>query len=382
MPIRIMHVVNSLGKGGLENGVVNLLNGLDQDRFDHVVCTLRGTGPNAERLSKRVRVLPIDCSGMSARLQTPALLRAIRAERPDVVHSRNWSAIEAVFAARLAGSPRVVHSEHGFEADASAPEPWRKTFLRRSAFELAHQVLSVSWQLRDAHAGRTGFSAKRIGVIHNGVDCARFSADPAARVRVRAELGLEADAFCVGCVANLLPVKDHLTFLQAVDLLTSDAHPWRLILVGEGPERETLERFVSDRGWQSRVRFMGSSNRVPELLQAMDAFVLPSIAEGICNSLLEAMASGVAVVATSVGGNPEIIVDGESGLLFAARDVRGLASHLTELRARPDWRLKLAAGGCRAHPAVQRVVRLNHRIERELLLDPLDAAAVLSPGYH
>ena len=344
MPVRIMHVVNNLGKGGLENGLVNLVERLDPERFEHIVCTLRGLGPNAERLpADRVRVLPLGRGDANTRFQTPALVRTIRSVRPDIVHSRNWAAIEAVVAARMARPCAVVHSEHGFEAEAWAREPRRRAYFRRLAFELADRVLSVSSQLRDVHASRTGFPARRIAVIHNGVDCEQFFPNPVDRARVRDELGIGEAEFCIGCVANLLPVKDHMTLLESLDAMPEHAGGWRLLLIGDGPERRGLEAFVEAHPrCKQRVLFLGSSGRVPELLRGMDVFVLPSLAEGICNSLLEAMATGVPVVATAVGGNPEVVVEGESGLLFPARDVRALTHRLLQLRADPQLRAHLA----------------------------------------
>ena len=355
-----MQVVNNLGKGGLENGLVNLIDRMDPDRFEHVVCTVRGLGPNAERLPKdRVQVHPLGNSDSQSRLQTPALLRAIRRFEPDVVHSRNWGAIEAVVAGRMARGCAVVHSEHGLEAGAGADEPKRRTYLRRVAFELADQVVSVSFQLRDLHARRTGFPARKIAVIHNGVDGKRFSRDVATRRRVREELEIGEGQFCIGCVANLLPVKDHVTLLESLTTLAEAGSDWRLLLIGEGSERARLEAFVDQRpGFKPRVSFLGSSSRVPELLCAMDVFVLPSVAEGINNSLLEAMASGLAVVATRVGGNPEVVVDGESGLLFELGDTRRLSSLLLRLQARPGLRDQLG----------QRAVR---RVDEQFSIDSM-----------
>lgn len=345
--MRIMHVVNDLRKGGLENGLVNLIERMDPARFEHVVCTVRGLGPHAAGLQRKgVRIVSIEASASRSRFQTPALLTAIRDTRPHLVHSRNWGAIEAVLAARLTRSASVVHSEHGYDAESGLGDSRRRRYLRRVAFALADRVITVSSQLRAVHAQRTGFPARKITVIHNGVDCARFVPDARERDRVRRELDIPQRTFCIGCVANLLPVKDHMTLLKSLRILDQEGTDWRVLLIGEGLERSALETFVhAQPGWRERVSFLGSSSRVPELLRAMDAFVLSSMAEGICNSLLEAMATGLPVVATSVGGNPEVIVDGQSGLLFPAGDAEALGRHLAGLRSAPQRRAELAAQG-------------------------------------
>jgi sugar transferase (PEP-CTERM/EpsH1 system associated) len=341
MPIRILHLVDSLGKGGLENGMVNLLGRLDPMRFEHIVCAIRELGENAGRLPERVRVVRLGQQAAGARLQTPAMVRVIREFRPQVVHSRNWGAIEGVFAGRWAGSCAVIHGEHGLTVEAAAREPRRRIWMRRLAYELAHRVVAVSGQLRAHHAGRTGFAAERITVIHNGVDNRRFRPDPETRGRVRRELGLPDGEFCIGCVGNLFPVKDHMTLLRAIGEFAQESRAWRLLLIGEGPERPALEAFVKRAEWRGRVCFLGSSNRVAELLQTIDAYVLPSVFEGISNALLEAMASGIPAIATAVGGNPEVVIDGVSGLLFPAGDSRRLAGHLRALEARPEMRQRL-----------------------------------------
>jgi sugar transferase (PEP-CTERM/EpsH1 system associated) len=338
-----MHVVDHLGKGGLENGLVNLIEHLDPLRFEHVVYAIRKLGPNADRLAKsRVKVICQDKQDSDSPFQVGKLARAIRQVRPDIVHSRNWAAVEAVLAGRWVRSCKVVHSEHGLEAGADVREPRRRIWFRRLAYQLADRVLSVSYQLRDLHARRTGFESAKITVIHNGVDRQRFFPDPAARAGMRRELGLSDDEFCIGCVGNLFPVKGHITALQAIEQFAAQRKNWRLLLAGEGPERARLENFLSVQGWKDRVSFLGTSHRVPELLNALDVYVLPSIAEGISNSLLEAMASGIPVIATATGGNPEVVVDGESGLLFPIGNAQQLSRHLLLLHDQSQRRRELA----------------------------------------
>ena len=362
MAIRILHVVDSLGRGGLENGLVNLIERMDPKRFEHVVYTVRHLGPNADRLPQdRVQVVSLAKKDTDGRFQVPALARAIRQFMPDIVHSRNWGAIEAVIAAKWLRSCAIVHSEHGLENDSRVGEPWRRICFRRLAFEVAHRVLAVSHQLRDLHAKRTGFSRDRITVIHNGVDGGRFFADEDKRARIRQELGLSEKEFCVGCVGNLLPVKDHLNLLKAFSEVAGAGGNWRLLMVGEGPERRRIEGFLKVRPvLQPRVTLLGASNRVPELLRALDLYVLPSIAEGISNSLLEGMASGLPVIVTAVGGNPEVVVDRESGLLFPPGDYLKLAEFLRLLRSHNELRMQLAAqaiGRVRREFSIEAMVR-------------------------
>jgi sugar transferase (PEP-CTERM/EpsH1 system associated) len=341
MAIRIMHVVDHLGRGGLENGLVNLIHHLHPGRFEHVVYAIRSLGPNASRLPReRVEVICQEKRETDSRFQVPALARRIREIRPDIVHSRNWGTIEAVLAGRWTRGCAVLHGEHGFPADASLKEPWRRTCLRRLAFELADGVVTVSSQLRDFHAGRTGFDPDRITVIPNGVDSRRFRPDPVLRERMRRELGLSQDELYIGCVGNLLPVKDHMSVLKAVQTLEGR---WRLVIVGEGSERRALEDYIAGHpACKDRITLMGTSGRVPELLNAMDVYVLSSLAEGMSNSLLEAMASGLPAIVTDTGGNPELVRDGETALMFAPRDVEQLGAHLRLLQSRPDLRRQLA----------------------------------------
>jgi sugar transferase (PEP-CTERM/EpsH1 system associated) len=342
-PIRILHIVDSLGKGGLENGLVNLIQQMDESRFEHTICAIRYLGANAERLPRdRVRVISLEKQAARSRVHVGALARVIREVKPDIVHSRNWAAVEGVLAARLVGGCKVIHSEHGLDVDTILEEPWRRLCFRRLAFQLAHRVLSVSYQLRELHASRTRFPERRITVVHNGVDRQRFFPDTALRVRVREELGIGQEEFCIGSVGNLFPVKDHMTLLHALANIAQFYGKWRLIMVGEGPERARLEGFVNTHtGWKDRVMFLGLSSRVPQLLNAMDVYVLPSMIEGISNALLEAMATGLPVIASETGGTPEVLGSGESGLLFRPGDVRKLSEQLLLLRTDTDRRLKL-----------------------------------------
>ena len=344
MALRIMHVVDNVGRGGMQNGLVNLIDRLDPREFEHVICAMRHAEPSEGYDFNRewTRVMCLGKIQDGSRTQIRELVRAIREVQPDVVHSRNWSGIEGVLAGYWAGSCRLVHSEHGLDTSPDAQEPWRRVAFRRVSYQLADRVFCVSHQLKDLFARRTGFAERKIGVIHNGVDTRRFFPDRAAGVRVRQELGVSDSDFLIGCVGNLTPVKDHMTMLQAFREQAGERRNWRLVILGKGPELPKLEGFLAEYpDWKERVMFPGRSNRVAEMLRAMDVYVLPSLAEGISNSLLEAMATGLPVVVTATGGNPEVVVDGESGLLFGVGDSRKLAEFLLLLHHKVEVREEL-----------------------------------------
>ena len=353
MAIRIMHVVEAVGAGGgVENGIANLIAHMDATRYEHVLCAVARLGPHTERYpAVRVRIVSLHQKPRRFQSQVAPLARVIRELQPNVVHSRNWGALEAVFAARWAGAGMAIHSEHGLEM-APAAEPRRRRWLRRAAFEAAHRVFAVSSGLRDALARSTGFPRWKFGVIHNGVDTRRFQPDGAMRRQFRAKFGIGENEFCIGCVGRLDRVKDYPTVLRALERFSGACSSWRLLIAGEGVERAALQAQAAQSGaLRGRVLFLGDWQRVPELLSGVDAYVLSSTFEGLSNSLLEAMASGAAVLATRAGGNPELVVDEESGLLFPAGDAAALADGLTRLCFREEERRRLAAA------AVSRVAR-------------------------
>jgi sugar transferase (PEP-CTERM/EpsH1 system associated) len=286
----------------------------------------------------------------SARFQFPLfrLARLMRAWRPHIVHSRNWGTIEAIPAARLAGVPVAIHSEHGYEIEMLAGLPTRRRLFRRAAYGMADAVFAVTRELRDYHARQAWLRPDRIGVIYNGVDTRRFAPRPEEHVRIREALGVPAGRFVVGTVGRMVPIKDHPTLLRAAEIMAHGGADVHVLLVGAGPELERNQQIVKASGVLSgRVTFTGASGDVPNLLQSMDAFALPSISEGMSNTLLEAMATGLPVIATAVGGNPEIIEEDRCGTLFRPGDAESLAAHLAQLAGSEEFRRERGAAARR-----------------------------------
>jgi sugar transferase (PEP-CTERM/EpsH1 system associated) len=333
-PIHVGHVLLSLRAGGLENGVVNVINGLSRREFLSTVCCLQSSGEFARRISdERCRVLEFGLRpGNDPRLVW-RLARAFRVSRLDIVHTRNAEAFfYGAFAAKLAGLP-VVHSEHG----RTFPEKRHRALLQRWLLRGTASAFAVSRQLADDLVTHIGVRPGSFSVIYNGVDTSRFARGPGAH-------GDERDEVVIGSVGRLAAVKNYQLLLHAVALLPQDLR-WRLVLIGDGPERDTLERIARELGVDARVSLLGYRDNVPELLRELDVFVLPSISEGMSNTLLEAMAAGVAAIASDVGGNREIIESGRSGLLFAPGDPLSAAAAIEQLARDAQLRGRLASAG-------------------------------------
>jgi sugar transferase (PEP-CTERM/EpsH1 system associated) len=347
--LRVMHVVNRLATGGTEHVVLQLIGGLGGEAFEHRIAALRGRDPALGHVPLPGGELLL-AGDESARFQFPLfrLARLMRAWRPHIVHSRNWGTIEAIPAARLAGVPVAIHSEHGYEIEMLAGLPTRRRLFRRAAYGMADAVFAVTRELRDYHARQAWLRPDRIGVIYNGVDTRRFAPRPEEHVRIREALGVPAGRFVVGTVGRMVPIKDHPTLLRAAEIMAHGGADVHVLLVGAGPELERNQQIVKASGVLSgRVTFTGASGDVPNLLQSLDAFALPSISEGMSNTLLEAMATGLPVIATAVGGNPEIIEEDRCGTLFRPGDAESLAAHLAQLAGSEEFRRERGAAARR-----------------------------------
>jgi sugar transferase (PEP-CTERM/EpsH1 system associated) len=336
--VRVMHVVYSLRPGGMEFGVVKLVNGLDPSRIESAICSTKPADGLKALLRPEVRVHDLHRRAGNDPALIWQLYRLFRRERPDVVHTHAWGTlIEGLFAARMARVPVVVHGEHG-TLQLRPHQRW----LQRRGWSAANRVLAVSSRLADRITLETGFPRERISVIRNGVDLSRFGA--IERSSARAALGLTSDAQVVATVGRLVPVKDHMTLIEAMALIRRDLNV-TLVIAGDGPLRESLAARAAERGIDDRVRFLGHRPDVESVLRAADVFVLSSESEGLSNTILEAMASGLPVVATRVGGADEMVLDGETGVLLPPRSPRELADALESVLNNPARSTAMGAAG-------------------------------------
>jgi sugar transferase (PEP-CTERM/EpsH1 system associated) len=343
-PLRILHVINSLGLGGTERGVLKLMEGLDPKLFDQRICAIRGIDQQlvaSSPVNGKVFKAGQDNSGFQFLLFR--LAQVFRTYKPHIVHSRNWGSIEAIPAGWLTRMPVVIHSEHGYELDMLSGLPFRRRLLRRAFYGFCDAVFTVSRELQDYHRRQSWFPAQRIRVIPNGVDTRGFAPSLETRQGVRDRFNFPSESIVLGTVGRIVPIKDQRTLLQAAEQLIQCNLNIRVLLVGGGPGLEQLRSYVYASPYlHDRVTFLGATLHLCDVFQAMDIFVLPSISEGMSNTLLEAMSSGLACVATAVGGNSELIEEGRSGFLFAPGNVTELSQLLRMLIGQSDLRKKLA----------------------------------------
>jgi len=333
-PLHICHIVLSLEPGGLENGVVNVVNGLDPAEFRSSVCCLQRGGEFVGRLRPGVEVAWMDLRPGNDPWMPMRLARLLRRWGIDIVHTRNAeSFFYGSLARRLAGVPAMVHSEHG---RVFPEKPWRAV-AQRLLLQNVDAAFAVSERLRADLVRELRVSADRFNVLYNGVDIERFQ-----RGRPQAQSSATSHGLLIGSVGRLAAVKNYALLLHAVARLP-DASSWRLILIGDGPERAALSQLAARLGLEDRVEFRGHREDVPQLLQQLDVFVLPSLSEGMSNTVLEAMAAGLPVLASDVGGNPELIESERSGVLFPSGDVTALTEQLDRLIRSPDLRARLGA---------------------------------------
>jgi L-malate glycosyltransferase len=338
---KVMQVVLSLTPGGTERLVVEICRRL-RPEFDVAVCCLDDEGA----WSADLRAVDIEVTAIKRKAGfRPGVGRTIAQlaaeQQIDLLHCHQYSPfvygrIAAVWNRRL----RLVYTEHGRFSDA--PPGWKRCLVNPLLTTFDGAIVAVSHELRD-YMIDSRFARDKVGVIHNGIDPGPLPTEGDRR-RARRNLGLASDAFVVATVARLDPVKDLLTLLEAFAEVRRRTPRAQLLIVGDGPERARLEERARRSDLAAAVRITGFRPDVRALLPAADAYVSSSISEGISITILEAMAAGVPVIATAVGGTPEILADG-SGVLVPSRSPAQIADAVLALAHDERRRTSLAAAG-------------------------------------
>lgn len=339
---RVLHLINSFDAGGTERQAVELLNRLDEKRFETQLAVLGWRGPLRRQIVGRFPYTPefplYGFFNANAVKQLLRLRETMIEKRIAILHTHDfYSGALGVTAARL-GGVKVIAAQRHLRLSERRIHDWGTRYIHR----LATRVLVNAGGIRDHILKMGSASPGKIVVIHNGLDAGPQNEIDARALRERrraellAELGLDAGARIVGCVAGLKPVKGHRHLLEAAaKVMKADARV-HLVLVGDGELRDEIAAHARRLGIGARTSLLGYREDSAQLAAAFDVAVLASLSEGLPNAVMEAMASGAPVVATTVGGVPELIEDGETGFLVPPADSEALAERIEYALSQTD----------------------------------------------
>jgi len=312
----VAHIVFRFDYGGLENGVVNVINGLSSKSCRHAVIALTEATEFADRLTEGVSVYSLNKKPGKDPGAYVRLYKLLRKLRPDIVHTRNIGTMDCAFVAFLARVPVRIHGEHGWDIyDPDGTNP-KYRIMRRVLHRFVNRIVTVSEDLKSWLLNSVRVPTRKVLHICNGVDIERFrpsGGEPRARDVI------------VGSVTRFSEIKDPLNLVSAFIELRRTGVAAKLHMIGDGEMRAEALYKLRDAGLEADAWLPGSRDDIPEQLRSMDVFVLGSFREGISNTVLEAMASGLPVIASDTGGNKELIADGVNGVLVPPGDYKALA---------------------------------------------------------
>jgi len=349
----VVHVVYRFDTGGLENGIVNLINHMPASAYRHAVVALTEVVPAFAQRIRRDDVQFVSLHkppGHGVKLYA-RLAQLMRELSPAIVHTRNLAALECQVPAWWAGVPVRIHGEHGWDINDPDGSVLRYQWMRRAYRPFVDHYVALSGDLARYLRRRVGVPAARMTQIINGVDVGRFHPAADGRATLAGSPFEARDVFVVGTVGRMQTVKAQpllaCAFVRALELAPSLRACLRLVMIGDGPLRAEAQAILEQGGVSQLAWLPGGRADVPDVMRGLDAFALPSFAEGISNTILEAMACGLPVLATRVGGNAELVAEGLTGLLVQPGDVDTLAQGLIALAQEPARAAAMGLAGRR-----------------------------------
>jgi len=318
MKIKVIHLVEDLMRGGLENVIAEIVSGLDKEKYNFEVWCIARAGAVADELQSRG--FTVETLGILSYHNPFNILRLIsllRKTKPDIVHTHGYfSSVIGRLSAKIAGVPVIINHLHTVFNLSSL----RNVIVDKTLNLFTDRIICVSKKVEESFmAAGYGFKKKSI-VIYNGIDGRKFM----PRISGHQTKSLIS-------VASLYPHKGQTYLLKALKIVSEECPEVSLEIVGDGPLRKELEDECSSLGISSKVKFLGERNDVAFLLSRAGIFILTSLREGFSLSLIEALACGLPVIATNIGGVPEIVKDQENGLLVSSQDSRALAIAIKSL---------------------------------------------------
>jgi len=336
----VAHVMHRFDTGGLENGIVNLINHMPADAYRHAVIALTDITDFKNRIQRPdVQFFALNKQPGHVLWIYPQLYRLFRQLKPAIVHTRNLAALEATVPAWAAQVPARIHGEHGRDVGDFDGTNKKCQWIRRIYSPFVKHYIALSQDLAHYLTHSVGIGAKRVTQIYNGVDTSRFHPS-SQRQDIPGSPFNKAGLWLVGTAGRMQTVKNQTNlaraFVQAINAEPRLRERLRLVMVGDGPLRNESLAILESAGLAELAWLPGERKDIPDVMRGLDCFVLPSLGEGISNTILEAMASGLPVIATAVGGNPELVDDARTGHLVPAADPGAIARAIIALALTPE----------------------------------------------
>ncbi len=365
-PVHITHLLWHFSTGGLENGLVNLINHLPEQQFQHSIITLTGHDPDfAARIkTANVQLYSLNKSNGHDWAIFARLNRLLQTLQPDVLHSRNLATLELQTVGWWQKVPLRLHGEHGWDSYDVGGSNKKYRLLRRLLKPFVHRFICLSSESEQYLRQLIKLPANKVQRICNGVETQKYIGASPADIQLPAGV-TAAQPFIFGSVGRLAAIKNQALLIRAFALLLQQQPQYRsrcaLLLVGDGPCRTELEQLRDSLTLQDNLIFTGNREDIPQLMQRIDVFVLPSLAEGISNTLLEAMAAGTPVIATNVGGNPDLLPQQlQPSNLVASNNPEQLMTAMLRYLQQPDALFsdaELVKNHCHQHFSIDTMVQ-------------------------
>ena len=330
--IRVAHIISKLYPyAGTEKKVIQILNKLDRKNFLPYLISLNGIwGDPTTYLAPDVIYYDL-CkkSGIHFNLIfTLALI--LKREKINVVHSHNWATIfHSVMAAKLAGVSKIVHGEHGRETKELS-DSWKQRFLKRFLYSRINQLTVVNKDLKNILTANYGIPTEKVKIVSNGVDFNQYT-EAASREDIQKKIGLNPGRKVLLTIARMKPVKDLPTLIRAFDIVSKKYKDISLVIVGADSGSEyanSISALIKLLGLSTKILLLDQTNSVAEIYSAADIYINSSLSEGMSNTIMEAMANKLPVIASDVGGNPELVINGSNGLLFPVQNYKECADRI------------------------------------------------------
>jgi sugar transferase (PEP-CTERM/EpsH1 system associated) len=331
-PPLIVHVIHHFGVGGMENGIVNLINHMPPERYRHAIVCLTGYSEFHKRLNQPVELVALNKRAGNDIGLYGRLFRELRRLKPAIVHTRNLAALEGQVVAAAAGISNRVHGEHGRDMFDLQGKNRKYNLLRQAIRPLVKHYIPVSKDLESWLIDTVRVNPARATHVYNGVDSVKFTPFTSPRVNFGPPGFCPPEGFVIGAVGRMAEVKDYpnlvRAFLRMLELKPEISARARLVILGEGVARATCLALLKQSNAEHLAWLPGNRDDIADLMRQFDVFCLSSLGEGVSNTILEAMACGLPVVATAVGGNSELVDEGITGTLVPSADPKAMAHAL------------------------------------------------------